>query len=193
MSVTVNEASSVLRSAVRATIRQRSYLYIFQGGVMCFGGVLALIYPLLAGTGLVATLGWVLVISALVQATSLWGSAQVPYFWLQLISVALELLVGYLLISSLSAADTAISMLLLVLFMVGGLTRIIFSLMVRPMQDWVWLLVGGLVSLGCAALLLVRLPDASAWLLGFLLGLHLIAGGDSIGWMAWHLGSGERL
>ena len=57
MSMGVNQASEVLRSAMRDTIRRRSWVYIFQGGVMCLAGALALVYPLLAGTGLVATLG----------------------------------------------------------------------------------------------------------------------------------------
>jgi len=193
MTVTVNEASSVLRAAVRTTIRKRSWLYIFQGGVMCFGGALALLYPVLAGTGLLATLGWVLLISAVVQAVTLWGAAQVPYFWLQVIAIALEFLVGYLLITSPGIGLPAITMLLLVLFMVGGLTRVIFALMVRPLNDWLWLLGSGVVGVLCAGILLLRLPEVSTWFLGFLLGIHLIAGGGAVGWMAWHLGSGEQL
>ena len=41
-------------------------------------------------------LGWLLIISGVVQALSLIGARQVPHFWLQLISVVLALLVGFL-------------------------------------------------------------------------------------------------
>ena len=34
MAITVNEASAVLREAVRDTIRKRSLLFLIQGGVM---------------------------------------------------------------------------------------------------------------------------------------------------------------
>lgn len=189
MSMSVNQASAVLRGAMRDTIRRRSWIYIFQGGVMCLAGALALVYPLLAGTGLVATLGGVLILSAAVQAGSFWGTTSLPHFSLQLVSVAIEFLVGFLLVFRPEVGLVAITLLLLVLFLVGGLTRVIFALMVRPMQDWIWLLASGIAGIACAMLLLLQLPEASTWFLGMLLGIHLASGGAAMAWTAWRIGS----
>ena len=67
MAVSVNEASAVLRAAVRDTIRKRSLLFLIQGGVMVLAGVLALIFPAFMSTGLLVLLGWLLILSGIVQ------------------------------------------------------------------------------------------------------------------------------
>lgn len=187
MSVTVNEASAVLRAAVRETIRKRSLLFLIQGGVMIAAGVLALVFPAFMSMGLLALLGWLLVISGIVQIVSLIGATQVPYFWLQLVSVTLEILVGYLLISNPAAGLLAVTYVMLVLFLVGGITRVVFALMIRPMQDWLWILASGIVAILCALILFANLPEAASWLLGFLLGIQLIAIGGAQAALAWRL------
>ena len=191
MAVTVNEASAVLRAAVRDTIRKRSLLYLVQGGVMVLAGVVALIFPVFMGTGLLSLLGWLLILSGIVQVVSLIGATQVPYFWLQLITVVLEVMVGYLLVSNPAAGLVAVTFLMLVLFLISGIARVVFALMIRPMDDWLWVLASGLVAVACAAILLANLPEAASWLLGFLLGLHLICAGGALGFLAWNLRRGE--
>ena len=187
MAVTVNEASAVLRAAVRDTIRKRSMLFLVQGGVMVLAGVVALIFPVFTSQGLLALLGWLLILSGVVQILSLIGATQVPYFWLQLVSVVLEVLVGYLLVSNPAAGLMAVTFLMLVLFLVGGIARVVFALMIRPMQDWLWLLASGLVAVACALVLFASLPQAASWLLGLLLGVQLIGIGAATALIAWRV------
>ena len=59
--------------------------------------------------------------------------------------------------------------------------------MIRPMQDWLWVLASGLVAIVCALVLFGSLPQAATWLLGFLLGVELIAVGAAQGLMAWRV------
>ena len=187
MAVTVNEASAVLRAAVRDTIRKRSLFYLLQGAVMVLAGIVALVVPAFMSAGLLTLLGWLLILSGIVQVVSLIGATQVPYFWLQIITVVLEVVVGYLLVSNPAAGLVAVTSLMLVLFLVDGFARVVFALMIRPMDDWVWVLGSGLVAVACAAILLANLPEAASWLLGFLLGLHLISAGGALGLLAWKL------
>jgi uncharacterized membrane protein HdeD (DUF308 family) len=187
MAVTVNEASAVLRAAVRDTIRKRSMLFLIQGGVMVLAGVVALIYPAITSLGLLTLLGWLLILSGVVQVLSLIGATQVPYFWLQLVSVSLEVLVGYLLVSNPAAGLMAVTFLMLVLFLVGGIARVVFALMIRPMRDWGWVLASGMVAIACALILFANLPQAASWLLGVLLGVQLIAIGLSQAYFAWRV------
>ena len=187
MAVSVNEAAAVLRAAVRDTIRKRSLLFLIQSGVMVLAGFLALIFPAFMSTGLLVLLGWLLILSGVVQLVSLIGATQVPYFWLQLITLALEMLVGYLLVTRPEAGLVAVTFLMLVLFLVVGIARVVFALMIRPMQDWLWVLASGLVAIVCALVLFGSLPQAATWLLGFLLGVELIAVGAAQGLMAWRV------
>ncbi len=78
MAITVNEASAVLREAVRDSIRRRSLLYLIQGGLLALAGVLALVFPLIFGAGVLVLIGWLLVLSGVVQAVGLIGATKVP-------------------------------------------------------------------------------------------------------------------
>jgi uncharacterized membrane protein HdeD (DUF308 family) len=187
MAITVNEASAVLREAVRDTIRKRSLLFLIQSGVMILAGVLALIFPVFATAGVLVLLGWLLIVSGVVQIVSLLGATQVPYFWLQLVTLTLEILVGYLLVTRPEAGLVAVTFLMLVLFLVSGIARVVFALMIRPMQDWLWVLASGLVAIVCALVLFNSLPEAATWLLGFLLGIELVAIGAAQGLLAWRV------
>ena len=187
MAITVNEASAVLREAVRDTIRKRSLLVLVQGSVMVLAGVLALIFPAFMSTSLLVLLGWLLILSGIVQVISLFGATQVPYFWMQIITIALEVLVGYLLVSNPGAGLVTVTFLMLVLFLVGGIARVVFALMIRPMQDWLWVLASGVVAIVCALVLFGSLPEAASWLLAVLLGIELIAVGGAQVYMAWRL------
>jgi uncharacterized membrane protein HdeD (DUF308 family) len=187
MAITVNEASAVLREAVRDTIRKRSLLFMLQSGVMVAAGVLALIFPAFASAGVLVLLGWLLILSGVVQIVSLLGATQVPYFWLQLVTLTLEILVGYLLVTRPEAGLVAVTFLMLVLFLVSGIARVVFALMIRPMQDWIWVLASGLVAIACALILFSSLPEAATWLLGVLLGIELVAVGAAQGLLAWRV------
>ncbi|HYN64983.1 MAG TPA: DUF308 domain-containing protein [Candidatus Limnocylindrales bacterium] len=184
MAVTVNEASAILRAAVRDTIRKRALLFLIQGAALVLAGVVALIFPVFSSTGVLVLLGWLLIIAGLVQGISLIGATQAPYFWLELVVVVLGVLVGWLLISRPEAGLDAITLLMLLFFLVGGLQRVIFALMIRPMPDWGWILAGGVVAIAAALVLFANLPQASTWLLGVLLGLQLIATGGGQAWVA---------
>jgi len=190
MAITVNEASAVLRQAVQEQMRSRSLLYLVQGGLLALAGVLALIFPLIFGTGVLVLIGWLLILSGIVQAIGLIGAHKVPYFWLQLVSVVLGIVVGFLLISRPEAGLLAVALLLVVFFMIEGVARIAFALMIRPMQDWIYLLASGVFGILIAMILAANLGAAAQWLLGTLVGFYLLAAGVSLGYLAWNLRRG---
>lgn len=187
MAITVNEASAVLREAVRENIRSRSLLYLVEGALLALAGFLALIFPAIFGTGVLVLIGWLLVLSGVVQAIGLIGAHKVPYFWLQLISVALGIVVGFLLISRPEAGLLAVALLLVVYIMIEAVARIAFALMIRPMDDWLWILGSGVFGIVVAMILAANLGTTAHWLLGFLVGIYLIVAGGALGWLAWNL------
>ena len=84
MSMSLEEAAQAMREAMRETVERHSLWYLVQGALMVIGGFLALVYPVLSSVGVVIFLGWLLIISGIVQGISLIGAQQVPHFWLQL-------------------------------------------------------------------------------------------------------------
>jgi uncharacterized membrane protein HdeD (DUF308 family) len=154
---------------------------------MILAGALALVYPVVSSFAVVSLLGWVLIASGIVQAISLVDARYVPHFWLQLVSVVLSVVVGLLLIRHRGAGLLALTLLLLVYFMVEGISKVIFSLTIRPFPNWGWVLASGIVTILIAFYLWVSLPLTAVWLLGVLLGIQLICEGAALGYLAWQV------
>jgi hypothetical protein len=83
-----------------------------------------------------------LIISGIAQGISLIDAREVPHFWLQL--VLLSVIVGVLLIRHRGSGLLAITLLLVVYFMVEGVSKVIFSLTIRPFPNWGWVLISGI-------------------------------------------------
>ena len=67
MTMSVEAAAQALREATRATVRRYSTWYLIQGVLMVIAGIVALLYPLVSSGALVLFLGWILIISGIVQ------------------------------------------------------------------------------------------------------------------------------
>jgi len=185
MTMSLDTAAQVMREAMRETVSQHSLLYLVQGGLMFLAGILALVYPVASSFAVVVLLGWLLIISGFVQGISLWDARNVPQFWLQLVSMLLSVMVGVLLIRHRGEGLLVLTLLLLVYFMIEGISKVIFSLTIRPFPNWGWVLASGLVGIVVALYLWSSLPVTAIWLLGVLLGIQLICEGAALGYLAW--------
>lgn len=185
--ITISQAAAVLRQAMRDTMRRRSLIYLVHGAVLVVAGIAAIVSPLFAALGLIALLGWLLVAVGISEAVGLFGARHVPYFWLQAVSAVLAVAVGWGLIVRPEAGLIATALLMVVFLTVQGIGRVVFGLMLRPMEDWGWLVASGVLGVVLGVLLAANLGAASEWLIGLLLGLHLLATGGAMGWMAWKL------
>ena len=187
MSMSLESASQAIRQAMRETVKQHSLWYLVQGALMVVAGILALLYPLASSVAVVLFLGWILIISGVLQAISLIDAQQVPHFWLQLVSVVLSVIVGVLFLRRPGEGLLTLTLLLIVYFMVEGFSKVIFSLTIRPFPNWGWVLVSGIIGIVLACYLLASLPVAAVWLLGVLLGIQLICEGAALGYLAWQV------
>jgi uncharacterized membrane protein HdeD (DUF308 family) len=185
MAMTMAQASAAMREAMRETVKRYSLWYLLEGVLMVVAGVLALVYPYIASVTLVFLLGWILVISGVLQGIGLIGARDVPHFWLQLISVVLAILIGVLLLRNPDAGLLIMTVLLIVFFMVEGISKVIFALNIRPFMGWVWVFLSGVVGILLGAYLWANMPLSSEWVLGVLLGIQLICEGAALAYLAW--------
>jgi len=185
MAIPLDAAAAAMREAMRETVKRYSLWYLLQGALMVVAGVLALIYPLLASVAMVYLLAWILIISGALQAIGLIGARDVPHYWLQLISVVLAIVIGVLLLNQPESGLLLMTVLLIVFFMVEGISKIIFALTIRPFPNWGWVLASGLVGIVLAVFLWANMPIASEWLLGILLGIMLVSEGAALAYLAW--------
>ena len=187
MSMSLESAGQAMRQAMRETVKRHSLWYLIQGALMVLAGLLALVYPVVSSFAVVLFLGWLLIISGVVQGISLIDARNVPHFWLQLISVVLSVIVGLLFLRHPGEGLLTLTLLLIVFFMVEGISKVIFSLTIRPFPNWGWVLASGIISILLAFYLWTSLPVTAIWLLGVLLGIQLISEGAALGYLAWQV------
>ncbi len=154
---------------------------------MVLAGIVALLFPVFSSVAVILALGWLLIFSGILQAISLIGASNVPHFWLQLISVALSVIVGFLFLTSPGEGLVALTLLLIVFFIVGGMAKVVFALTIRPFPNWGWVLGSGIVGLALGVILFAQMPVSAAWLLGLLVGIQLVTEGAALAWMAWQI------
>jgi hypothetical protein len=75
--MSVEAAAQALREATREVVRRYSTWFI-QGVLMVLAGIVALICPFVSTVALVVVLGWLLILSGIVQGISLIGAQNVP-------------------------------------------------------------------------------------------------------------------
>ncbi|MGA8969343.1 MAG: HdeD family acid-resistance protein [Pseudolabrys sp.] len=184
-SMSVETASQVIREAMREKVKRHSFWYILQSVLMILAGIMALIFPVISSVAIVIFLGWLLIFNGILQAFSLLDARHVPHFWLQLVSVVLSVLVGILFLRNPGAGLLTLTLLLIVFFMVEGISKIIFSLTIRPFPNWGWVFASGVIGILLSFYLWANTPVTAIWLLGVLLGIGLISEGAALGNMAW--------
>jgi uncharacterized membrane protein HdeD (DUF308 family) len=187
MTMSLESAAQAMREAMRETVKRHSLWYLVQGALMVLGGIIALFYPILSSFAVVLFLGWVLIISGIVQGISLIGAQNVPHFWLQLVSVVLSVIVGVLFLRHPGEGLVTLTLLLIVFFMIEGISKLIFALTIRPFPNWGWVMASGIIGILLSFYLWTSLPITAIWLLGVLLGIQLICEGAALGYLAWQV------
>ena len=185
--MSLDTAAQVMREEMRRTVKQYSLWYLVQGALMILAGILALVYPAISSAAVVFFIGWLLIFSGIFQGISLIGARHVPHFWLQLISMALFIVVGALFLRNPGESLLTLTLLLIVFFLIEGISKVIFALTIRPFPNWGWVLLSGIVGIVLAFYLWASIPVSAAWLLGVLLGIELICEGAAISHLAWQV------
>lgn len=188
MAISVDAAAAAMRDALRETVRRHSLLYLIQGVLMLVTGVLALIYPWIASVTIVRLLGWFLIISGMLEGIGLISAREVPYFWLEVISAVLAIVIGLLLLRHIDAGMLFFGVLFIVYFMIEGILKTMFALTIRPLPNWGLVLASGLIGIALSVYLWTNLSTTgSMWMLGVLLGILLVVEGTALTSLAWRV------
>jgi len=185
MAISLDAAAATMRDAMRQTVRRYSLWYLVQGILMVVTGVLALIYPWIASVAMVRLLGWFLIVSGVLQAIGLIGAREVPYFWLELISAILPIVLGLLLLRHEDVSLYFFSIVVIVYFMIEGIVKILFALTIRPFPSWGWVFLSGVIGIALSIYLWANLSIVSALMLAILLGVLLVVEGAALASLAW--------
>lgn len=179
----MTDAATDANEHARQTVRRFHFVFLIQAALLIVAGVVAIISPFFATVLLTLILGWTLLFTGVVQAISLlFGRSH--HFWPQLISAVLAFFIGLIIIRNPDVAVISLVLVFIVYFMIEGISKIIFALTVRPLKNWFWVLLSGVVGV-LLSLWLFANPMMSVFVLGIFIGIQLIVEGFAVGSMAW--------
>ncbi|MFE7619977.1 HdeD family acid-resistance protein [Streptomyces sp. NPDC057496] len=159
------------------------------GALLVVAGLVGLVYTGLATLTSMLLFGWLLLIGGFVGLLHAIDSRGTNYFWLGVVVAALNIAAGVVVIRHPQGTAEALTMFAALLFLTGGVFRLVGSVVVRGPQ-FGWTLLQGVFGLLLGLLVLFDWPHSSLYVLGLFFSLALLF--DGLGLLAMGLG-GRRV
>jgi uncharacterized membrane protein HdeD (DUF308 family) len=164
--------SDVFKAAIQE-VRKTWGWFLTLGILLMVLGVLCIVKAQTATGFSILALGWVLMISAVFWFVGAFLAFDWSLFFLCLLTALLGGAAGYLLVRHPEAGAEGVTMVLAVLFIVGGLYRTIAAGVIRfPL--WGLMVLSGLVGVGLGIYIIMHWSSASPYLFGIVIGVDLI-------------------
>jgi uncharacterized membrane protein HdeD (DUF308 family) len=171
-----------IEAKVSAAIREHWKAFLIEGILLVILGLAAMIVPPLASLAVTIFLGWMFLISGIAGLVLTFWARQMPGFWWSLVSAALALVAGIVLLAQPVEGTLTLTIVVGAYFLAEGVATIMYALEHRRelSQRWSWMLVAGLMDLLIAAVIIAGLPGSALWAVGLLVGINLLFGGASL-------------
>jgi uncharacterized membrane protein HdeD (DUF308 family) len=175
-----------LQSEVNAVVREHWKAFLIEGILLVVLGLAAMIVPPLASLAVTIFLGWMFLISGIAGLILTFWARQMPGFWWSLISAALAVAAGLILLAQPVQGTLTLTIVVGAYFLAEGVATIMYALEHRRelSERWQWLLIAGIMDLLIAAVIIAGLPGSALWAVGLLVGINLLFGGASLIGMA---------
>ncbi|MEU1014315.1 DUF308 domain-containing protein [Streptomyces sp. NPDC005900] len=159
------------------------------GVILAVAGIVGLVYTGVATLTSMLLFGWLLLVGGIVGLLHAVQSRGSSFFWLGVVVAALNLAAGVVIIRRPDVAAEALTMFAALLFLTGGVFRLVGSLVVRGPQFALTLLQGAF-GLLIGILVLAEWPSSSQYVIGCFFSLALLF--DGLGLIATGIG-GRRI
>ena len=184
--MTLPDQLNKLQSKVNAAVREHWKAFLFEGILLSIIGLAAMIVPPLASLAITIFLGWMFLVSGIAGLFATYWARNMPGFWWSLISAALAVLAGGILLARPMQGVLTLTIVIGAYFLAEGVATIMYALEHRKELSgrWSWLLIAGLMDLVIAFFIIAGLPGSAEWAIGLLVGINLLFGGATLIGMA---------
>ena len=178
----VDPSLSDMRRAVANAFGAHWRLFLFQGVIMIILGILAVCAPVAATIAVGIYVGWLLLISGFIGLIALISTHHVHAFLWSLVTAALSVVVGVLLILNPIQGAVSLTVVLTAFFIAEGIFQTALAIAARHVAagNWIWMLLSGVADLVLAAIIILGWPGTAIWALGLLVGVNLLTSGRAI-------------
>jgi uncharacterized membrane protein HdeD (DUF308 family) len=177
-----------IQRAATAALHEHWVLFLVEGVVLLVLGATAVVLPPIATLAVTILFGWLFLVSGVVGLVTTFWMRHAPGFWWSLLSAALGIIVGAMLLASPVTGALSLTLVLIAFFLIEGAVSIMFALDHRRelSGQWGWMLMSGIIDLVLAMMIFAGLPSTAAWAVGLLVGINMIFGGTALIAMALH-------
>jgi uncharacterized membrane protein HdeD (DUF308 family) len=140
-------------------------------------GVVAVLAPVVAGSALVIVIGFIMFIAGIVPIVRELKAEPSKERTMGLILGTITALAGIAVIGHPLFGLAFLTLLLVIYFVVEGVSKIVVSFRYKPAAGWTWLLASGVLSLIFGLLIWNQWPVSGMWAVGVLVGLNLLGTG----------------
>jgi uncharacterized membrane protein HdeD (DUF308 family) len=177
-----------IQRAATAALYEHWFLFLVEGVVLLVLGATAVVLPPIATLAVTILFGWLFLVSGIVGLVTTFWMRHAPGFWWSLLSAALGIIVGAMLLASPVTGAFSLTLVLIAFFLIEGAVSIMFALDHRRelSGQWGWMLMSGIIDLVLAMMIFAGLPSTAAWAVGLLVGINMIFGGAALIAMALH-------
>ncbi|GAA2639109.1 HdeD family acid-resistance protein [Streptomyces spororaveus] len=149
------------------------------GVILVLAGLVGLVYTGLATLTSMFLFGWLLLIGGVVGLLLAVQSRRSNYFWLAVVVAAINLAAGFVILRRPEASAEALTMFAALLFLVGGVFRLVGALVVRG-SHFGLAIVQGAFGVLLGFLILAGWPGNSLYVIGTFFSLALLFDGLSL-------------
>ena len=157
-------------------LRHKWGWFLTLGIIMLLLGTVAFIITPAATIGTVLVLGWLIVISGVVEAIHAFRMRKWGGIFLHFVGGILGVLIGLLIVTHPVAGALAWTLLFASFFTVIGIFRTVAAIQLK-FPNWGWAVFDGVVTLGLGILLWAEWPWSGFWFMGVAVGVSLILRG----------------
>jgi uncharacterized membrane protein HdeD (DUF308 family) len=160
-------------------LRLRWGWFVGLGILLIVLGMVALGASTLMTLATMVFVGWLMIIGGVVEAFHGFTCKRWSGFFIDLLTGILYLVVGFMIVSNPGATAIALTLLIAVFLIFGGIFRIVVAVAVR-FHNWIWLLLSGGINLLLGIAIWRQWPLSGLWVIGLFIGIDMIFNGWSL-------------
>jgi uncharacterized membrane protein HdeD (DUF308 family) len=155
------------------------------GWFLGLGILLIVLGTIAVGSSVVMTLatmvfiGWLMIFGGVLQAAHAWTCKGWSGFFLDLLTGILYTVAGFMIVANPGASAVALTLLISMFLIFGGIFRMVAAVAAR-FENWVWLLLHGVVNLLLGIAIWQQWPLSGLWVIGLVVGIDMLFNGWSL-------------
>jgi uncharacterized membrane protein HdeD (DUF308 family) len=153
--------------------------FLALGILLIIGGTAAVGSAFLMTVFSMFFLGCLMIGGGILEAVHAFGCKKWSGFFIDLLTGLLYVVVGFMVVANPGATAVALTLLITMFLIFGGIFRVVVALVVRY-QNWGWLLLHGAVNLLLGIAIWNKWPSSGTWVIGLFIGIDMIFNGWSL-------------